>query len=245
MVVSVANLTFQSLSNLFQLNNSPKCVLLVEKCVLLVEPKQVSIRLKEDVSVILATAKIKMGVLKLAKKGELGPLSKEIISGELNVMYNKAYEAVIVGTFPNLGIPAYKQVGASQEFVKSEVSTKESVMTSNPVLLRKATEVLQPVRGSNEESIYYAIAIGGPVNVGCRVKSDGGVSVRVEGDIDSVSGSLAVAGFTSASEDHWALHMKIPDPILIKKTVGAVLFALSLPFTKLVGDITPIMGKGI
>jgi len=124
---------------------------------------------------------------------------------------------------------------------------KEGIMTKETVELCNAQEVFQPVCGSSSESIYFAIAIGPTVNVGCRVKDGGSVSIRVEGpglSHDKVREGLKDAGLKPATGGHWSLHMEISNEALIKKAIGAVLYGMSQTFTQVVGDVTPIIGKG-
>jgi hypothetical protein len=123
----------------------------------------------------------------------------------------------------------------------------EGVMSNVAVPLAKAKEIFQPVGGTDSTSVYFAIAIGPEVNVGCRVTSAGKISIRAEGPgcgKNAVTKQLAAAGLSSASAGHWSVHLNVPDESLTKKTIGAVLFALSLPFTQIAGDVSPIMGKG-
>jgi ribosomal protein L7/L12 len=123
----------------------------------------------------------------------------------------------------------------------------EGVMDNVAVPLGEAKEVFQPVGGTDSTSVYFAIAIGPEVNVGCRVTSAGKISIRAEGpgcEKNAVTKQLAAAGLSSASAGHWSVHLNVPDESLTKKTIGAILYALSLPFTQIAGDVSPIMGKG-
>lgn len=128
------------------------------------------------------------------------------------------------------------------------VYTEGKKMLGDKVLLRDATEVLQPTGGTDSDSKYFAIAIGPLVNVAARARSGGHTSIRVEGnaiDEPAVVGALLDAGFSKQSDHHWSIHMNVgTNELMVKKTVFAMLGALGLPFDKLVSDITPIIGKG-
>lgn len=120
-------------------------------------------------------------------------------------------------------------------------------MEQSKVALCDAESVFQPVGGSGGSSIYFAIALGPIVNVGCRVRSTGYTSLRVEGpglNDPEIVKQLEAAGLQPAGPSHWSLHLEIPNDGLIRKTIGAVLFALGLPFDQMTTDVKQIMGKG-
>ncbi|MCK5640963.1 MAG: hypothetical protein KAJ19_09210 [Gammaproteobacteria bacterium] len=306
------DLNVGKLTKLFGLSESVSLALDNYDCAIEVTPKTVNILDAEGD--LLASAKVKMGVLALAKDGTLGPLSKAVMHDELEKAYDKAYSLMVAKSVKDVTgdgefVPPYHDyehpevkakvlvhivaknkitaikehrtlTGASLIVAKDTVdiwwdeywgeaqnlmsvkksnvkkikpakgsvtvSAKESVMKGKPVSLRHATEVLQPIKGSSEKSVYYAIAIGGPVNVGCRIREDGYTSIRVEGlELASVTDKLALAGLTSAGDLHWSMHLNIEEKLMIRKAVGAILYAMALPFTKIAGDITPIIGEGV
>lgn len=130
---------------------------------------------------------------------------------------------------------------------KKAASTKikEGIMNTNVIQLKDATDVFQPVSGSGGTSVYFAIAIGDETNVAARIKGQK-VSIRVEGKGVSdpeIRQTLIDAGLSEAGGGHFSLHLSV-EPHLLKKTIGAVLFAIGQPFTQMTADVTPIMGKG-
>jgi len=129
----------------------------------------------------------------------------------------------------------------------ADLKVKEGVMMQDKVLLREATELFQPVGGSGGGSIYFAIAISDGLNVGCRVKENGSISIRVEGSElakDDVVTRLQKADLSPAGPEHWSVHMEIPDPTLVKKTIGATLGAIDCEWEKLTMNFGPLVGQG-
>ncbi len=167
-------------------------------------------------------------------------------------------EAPISVDFGNNGVELKPEASAfnpKKSKVKSKVKSKgattkikEGVMNQDKVPLCNAENVFQPVGGSGGASVYFAIAIGPTVNVGCRVRDTGYTSIRVEGpglSDPEVMAQLEAAGLQPAGDSHWSLHLDIPNDGLIKKTIGAVLFSMGLPFDQMTTDVKQIMGKGI
>lgn len=120
-----------------------------------------------------------------------------------------------------------------------------SVTGSKPVKLRDATKLLQPVLGSSPGSIYYAVALSDVCKVAARLRSNGSVSIRAEGDnLKKFVTQLKNAGLTMTDKGHFSVHFDGLDEVMARKVVGAVLFSTAINFTEVASDLTAIYGKG-
>lgn len=118
-------------------------------------------------------------------------------------------------------------------------------MKGDKIPLIKATELYQPVKGTSADSKYFAIAIGDSLKMAARVKKSGDISLRVEGETDTYKDNLSSAGFSMSSSEHWSLHLKVEGTDMIRKTIGALLFAVNVPFNQVIGNVDKLIGAGI
>jgi hypothetical protein len=118
------------------------------------------------------------------------------------------------------------------------------------VKLSEATKLYQPVRGTDADSIYHAVAIGEKLNVAARIKKDHAVTIRVEGaalqddSMVKLKYNLVNAGLTS-KDTHCSIHLSTASDDLTRKSIGAMIFAIGYPFKEIATDLTPIWNKGV
>ena len=111
---------------------------------------------------------------------------------------------------------------------KMEPTTKES--SGGVVRLAQATQVGQPVRGSSGGSVYYAMALNNDLKLGIRVKKNGSVSIRAEGNPSPTEiQKLQKAGMSKAGSEHWSIHFDAID-VPVSRCIGAFLMGLEIPF---------------
>lgn len=111
--------------------------------------------------------------------------------------------------------------------------------------LKDATELLQPVKGSDEGSQYFVIALSPIVKVAARIKSSVNFSVRVEGNgLKNLKNTLKSVGFTD-NGTHMSVHLSAgADMALAQKCIGALLYGIGIQFDKVLTDLSLIWGKG-
>lgn len=104
-----------------------------------------------------------------------------------------------------------------------------SKKTNGKVPLVDAEALLQPVKGTDEASTYYAVALSQDMKVGARVRKTA-LSIRIEGNLSKADEIRASgAGFTKATEGHLSVHVdcKNVPPIAV---LGGLLFRLGTTF---------------
>lgn len=126
------------------------------------------------------------------------------------------------------------------EVVDKITKPKEDVVMD----LNDAVALKQPVKGTNAGSVYHTIALGPHAKVAVRIKADNDVAIRVQPLNGQGTAACAAAGLDMKKEGHYSIHLHPESESLISKTVGAVLFALSLPWTAIVTDVMPLKGVG-
>lgn len=115
------------------------------------------------------------------------------------------------------------------------------------VQLTDATALYQPVFGTDSESLYHCVALSPKIKVAIRVKSEAKVSIRVSGDpveMSKYASNFKAAGLAS-NGGHCSVHLATNSADLTRKSVGAVLFGLGIPFTQIATDLSPIWLKGV
>lgn len=106
----------------------------------------------------------------------------------------------------------------------------EPVTEGGVVRLAQATQVGQPVRGSSGGSVYYAMALSDQVKLAVRVKKNGSVSIRAEGNPSPTEiQKLQKAGMSKAGTEHWSIHFDAID-VPVSRCIGAFLMGLEIPF---------------
>ena len=113
-----------------------------------------------------------------------------------------------------------------------------------PVPLKDATELHQPVFGTNDTSVYHTIAISKDANVAVRIKKDNDVAIRVHPFNGAGRAACAAAGLDDKKQGHWSIHLHPDSTTMVQKTIGSVLFALGLEGAKISGDMKALIGVG-
>jgi len=104
--------------------------------------------------------------------------------------------------------------------------TDTEIKTGQQVLLRDATRMYQPVKGTSPGTRYYMIGASKELRVAARWHSGKQhLSIRVEGpDLPKWKAVLAQSNF-KVNADYASMHVH-GDPVLMRKTMGSVLLAL-------------------
>ena len=131
---------------------------------------------------------------------------------------------------PKAAEPEVQPKAPKKPVVKKAVVAQPS---NKKVALYDAQALLQPVRGTDEDSTYYAVALSNTIKVGARVKKTA-LSIRIEGDMtkaDEIRASSA--GFTKSSSGHMSVHVdcKAVPPMAV---LGGMLFRLGTSFDQVV-----------
>lgn len=113
-----------------------------------------------------------------------------------------------------------------------------------PVDLKDATQLHQPVHGTNDTSVYHTIAISKDANVAVRIKKDNDVAIRVYPFNGAGRAACAAAGLDSKPQGHWSIHLHPDSTAMVQKTIGSVLFAMGLENAKISGDVKALIGVG-
>lgn len=110
--------------------------------------------------------------------------------------------------------------------------------------LRDATDLYQPVKGTDEGSRYYVIALAPGFNVAARIKGKENFSMRLEGDlVKEFKQKLKHVGFDD-NGTHCSIHMTAETDDLVRKAIGAMLFSTGIVFDKTATALSSIWGKG-
>lgn len=140
---------------------------------------------------------------------------------------------------------AEAQVAKASQTAWSVFDTKQ-LTTAEPVKLRDATMMYQPVRGSSAHSRYFMVAANQDLRVAARYKGSS-LSVRIEGPAwEKYKHKIATCGFDNISleKGYASLHLAVPDDVLAGKTLGAVLLGLGVPLETPVPDLSVIKDAG-
>jgi hypothetical protein len=115
------------------------------------------------------------------------------------------------------------------------------------VKLATATMLLQPVRGTDDTSTYFCVALSPDLKVAARLKESAGggaVSIRVEGPGVNLHGAKLKEAGLDHNDGYFSGHFKTGDKNLAYKTVGAVLMAMHHAWEQMAFNMDPIWGKG-
>ena len=166
-----------------------------------------------------------------------------VVTGTLqheNVVYNTGEvidllpEEVVkfAGVIAPLKPDSVEKVESAPAVTKPKPKPKAAVepkKTNGKVPLSEAAALLQPVKGTDDASTYYAVALSQDMKVGARVRKTA-LSIRIEGNLTKADEIRAgTAGFTKSSEGHLSVHMdcKNVPPIAV---LGGMLFRLGTTF---------------
>jgi hypothetical protein len=138
-----------------------------------------------------------------------------------------------------------KQLGEPHQ-ISAPMVGEEQMMTMEPVKLRDATHMYQPVKASSSGSRYFLVAACAALKVGVRYK-DGNLSVRLEGpQWSSCIPQMTECGFTTIehAQAYASMHVKVNDMTLARKTLGAILAGLNVHFYTPYPDLEVVKDKG-
>ena len=126
----------------------------------------------------------------------------------------------------------------------NEVGAAGKPAKSGPVPLVDASEPLQPVKGTNDNSLYYALALDTDLKVAIRYRN-ATLSMRLEGNWGKLSTKdMALLGIAKhAGKGYASGHWNVASPEIAVRTVGAMLAALGHDFER-VGNIKKTVALG-
>jgi hypothetical protein len=211
----------------------------------------------------LCAVKVPTAALNLASKGCLGPVSMSGISKSIVEMVSNL--KAVVPTFediscivldddsgesvaPKSATKAKKAKATSKDSpspVEAKALSVADIMAQEAVLLKDATVLYEPVKGSSSGSVYYCVGISvdESVKVAARVRNSGEVSIRIEGDINSHAGSISDAGLAVHNSNYASIHVNgCTDTTLAGKVVGSVLGCLGVEYKTLAPNLKYIYG---
>ena len=122
----------------------------------------------------------------------------------------------------------------------------DKMKTAQPIKLRDAEMMYQPVRGSSAHSRYFLVAANQHVRVAARYKGPS-LSVRIEGPAwEQYQDKIKACGFDNVSieKGYASLHLAVPTDVLAAKALGAVLLGLGVPMETPLPDLNVIKDIG-
>ena len=142
-------------------------------------------------------------------------------------------------------LPAQKPAGQAAQAEPFPPFPVDQMKTAEPVQLRIATQMYQPVKGSSAGSRYFVVAANQELRIAAKWES-GALAIRIEGPKwEKAKAKITDCGFTTIDpkKGYASLHLSVGnDPILAGKTLGAVLMGLGLelqtpfPILKLIAN---------
>lgn len=115
-------------------------------------------------------------------------------------------------------------------------------LEGNRVQLEEATELYQPVFGTDADSRYYVVGIADGLKLAARVKGSN-VSLRVVGSrVKEFSNKLEALGFGAKEKGHWSVHLGC-NHTTPQKLIGAVLLGIGAQFETGIPVIDKIVNK--
>lgn len=105
------------------------------------------------------------------------------------------------------------------------------LFTANPVKLRDATMMYQPVMGTSSGSRYFMVAANAKIRVAARLLGES-LSVRIEGpEWKNYVQNIKSCGFDKVEKEYASIHLNVGyDLVMASKTLGAILLGLGIPF---------------
>ena len=165
--------------------------------------------------------------------------AEELAAGEMPI----ANEPKIVGK----GVP----VEDIDFFQAQTVYGTELDLKANPVPLKEAQKLNQPVCGTSGGSIYHVIAIGDSCVVAARIRANNEIAIRAEITVDLKSergqkakSGLQFAGLKKKNGGHFSLHLEPEDFAMVKRSIGSTIMAMSIPFWGVSTDLHVLHGVG-
>ena len=149
-------------------------------------------------------------------------IKKSVPLSDLNLdeaTMKSAMELIAQGKTPTIKV---------EPAVKWPVATEEQIGTLEPVKLRDATMLYQPVLGSSPKTKYFVVGASPDVRVAVKYfKQNHALAIRVEGpNLIAHYKALTELGLTGNKDSHLSLHLAMPDEVMARKTVGSILMAI-------------------
>jgi len=127
---------------------------------------------------------------------------------------------------------------------------KYASVTADPMELCDAKRLHQPIKGTSLGSRYFVVALGDYVKVAARIKNAQDISIRAEctaglgtkEQMETIEG-FKRAGLEASAGSHWSLHLHPTNMTMAERCIGSTLFAFSLPFTGVSGNLKALMNK--
>lgn len=117
---------------------------------------------------------------------------------------------------------------------------------AEPVKLRDATFMYQPVKGSSAGSRYFLVGGNDGIRIGARYKGKT-LTVRIEGpDFDTYVSKFQSMGFSNAAtgNGYGSMHLDVSNDLIAAKALGAILVGLGLPLETPIPSLSIIKGMG-
>lgn len=149
---------------------------------------------------------------------------------------------IFVGAVNALGID-YGYEASSSGYTKAKPKEKlKKALSSERVKLEDATDLYQPVFGTDPHSKYFCIGIADGLKIAARINSEN-VSLKVVGPrIKEIEKQLTALGFSGKEAGHWSAHITCSHTTP-SKLIGAVLFGIGVPFQTGMPLVSLIEGK--
>ena len=195
---------------------------------------------------VIASAKVKLSMLEQYMSDGLHSGVTELVTNKLVDASSEALQVASGAKKPEVVVKA--DLSKKEKEVVAGMVEQESViadMNAHPVALELANKLYQPVRGTSSGSKYFSVAIG-DVNIGVRVNKKGEgfhLSVRAEGKVQEHASELVLLGLGD-NGSYWSSHFDVDDELLMKKTIGSLLFGSGLTFRMVATDMKKLIGAG-
>ena len=169
----------------------------------------------------------------LAKDKVYSSVKKQILS-QIEHAIDSIYEGKVGPTGPIEPEPIKKAKEIYEEAKSSLIQEGLSAAPAAPgdvVLLRDASYMYQPVRGTDLQSVYYVIGLSTTAKVAVKVSNKYHYSIRVEGDniSEEVVQALHAIGITAKGK-YLSGHYANPENVPIQRSVGALLTSMGVDF---------------
>lgn len=206
--------------------------------------------------VVVADLDMMAGTLSAAQAGTLKPAEKKVISEIVTKAVKKAIKSVEGKVKILYDVP--EDFGGQFSKAKTEADAQPapvtaapvdtSVLAMDPVLLKNATKLYQPVRASSPTSVYHVVALNQDLRIAARLLK-GNLSLRAEGNILKYQQQLINAGF---EPDHFpeycSVHLAVgTNPVMAARTLGSFIGGLTaqgIPFETPVPMLTVFASHG-
>lgn len=197
----------------------------------------------------VAKVPVTLTVLKALSSNTLGITEKEKLAKEITMAVIKLQNAEqqpskpkgaldmlpqsLVGKVTDLAGVDYAKVEAAllAQSAKWAPFDTGKLKTAPLMKLRDATRMYQPVYGTSAGSRYYLVAGNEELRIAARYQGQK-LSVRIEGpDWKKHIPSIAKAGISKpdGNEDYTSLHLTVPNDIVARKALGAIILGLGVP----------------